>query len=287
MHRLITSFVLLTIATGAGATTAQSSAFTYHGELSRDGQPFDGRVDIGLELFDAENGGNLIGAPVNADQTRVDDGAFAIDVDFGGAFNGEQRWVEIIVDGETLTPRQPVSAAPAVAFALGGPPGPTGTQGPTGAAGPAGLQGNPGVGGVQGTAGPLTPIPTAALNGPAGVFAPNAQAFSFAATTALLATTTPSQKLTGTASVPLATSTGSSLVDFDLCYQQDGGVITPFAGTNVQTAMATTSRRTFATASSVTIPSAGLVLVGFCARNRGTSALDVNDHVNGFVQVTN
>jgi len=287
MKRFVPALGLLA---AAGVVTAapQASSFTYHGELSNGSQSANGHFDMDFRLYDAETGGNAIGVPLNADQYAVVDGEFTIDLDFPSAFVGQQRWLEVTIDGEVLTPRQPLGTAPVAQYALGGPQGPAGPQGPQGSDGPQGSQGNPGVAGVTGPQGPTTTILTVALAGPVGVFPASAAAFSFSSTTALIATTANNQKLTGAATAPLATSTGTTLVDFGLCYQTDGSSeIKPFAGTNVQTAAATSVRATFATASSVTIASPGLLLVGFCARNRGTNALDLNDHVNGYVQITN
>jgi hypothetical protein len=288
MKRFLMVSILLAATSVVFATTPQSSSFAYYGELTSGGQPADGRFDLSFQLYDEETGGQAIGAPIDADQYAVTGGALKIDLDFSGAFAGEQRWLEIAIDGETLTPRQPLDAAPAAQLALGGPQGLRGPVGPPGPLGPAGPQGAPGVGGVAGVQGPVVPIPIFALNGPGGIFPANASGFSFGATVAIVTTTANAQKLTGMATIPLATSTGTVLVDFGLCYQRDGtGPITPFAGANVQTATATNARKTFATAASMTILTPGSFLVGFCARDRGANALDVNDHVNGYVEITN
>ena len=67
----------------------------------------------------------------------------------------------------------------------------------------------------------------------------------------------------------------------------DDGVITPFAGTNVQTGTVGTLCKSYMTAMSVVIPSVGNYAVGFCARNRGATAIDLAQNVNGYVQLTN
>jgi hypothetical protein len=158
-------------ASGLVCAAPQSSTLTYQGRLTHDGGVVSGQADLRFVLFDAAEGGNAVGAPVVADDYPVDGGVFTIDLDFPGAFSGEQRWLQIEVNGETLSPRQPVSAAPVALYALDGNPGPQGEQGPPGAQGPAGPQGNPGPQGSpgpQGAQGPQGPQGPVGPQGPAG-----------------------------------------------------------------------------------------------------------------------
>lgn len=174
--------ISLACATLAGTAQAapQGTAFTYQGELRSQGQRVTGVRDLVFRLYDAETGGNAIGDPVVAPAYPVADGVFTIDLEFPGAFAGEQRWLQIEVAGEVLSPRQAVSAAPVASFALDGNPGPagppgpigpvgaTGAQGPTGADGPIGPQGVTGPEGPQGVAGPTGPQGDAGPTGPIG-----------------------------------------------------------------------------------------------------------------------
>jgi hypothetical protein len=107
---------------GAGdrLKAALGTAFTYQGELQQSGSPVTGNGDFQFSLWDAASGGAQIGATVPVDGVAVDNGRFTAQLDFGAAaFDGEARWLEIAVDYPsgtgsftTLSPRQPVSAAP-------------------------------------------------------------------------------------------------------------------------------------------------------------------------------
>jgi len=53
------------------------------------------------------------------------------------------------------------------------------------------------------------------------------------------------------------------------------------------TTTATATGRSPYSATSTAVPAAGTYTVGFCVRNVGANALNVNDWVNGYIQVTN
>ncbi len=107
----------------------QSTAFTYQGLLNASGHPASGSFDLAFRLFDAATLGNQIGTAISMPQFPVANGVFTVDLDFPGAFTGSQRWLEVTVGAETLTPRQPVNAVPVAGFALSGNPGPSGNPG--------------------------------------------------------------------------------------------------------------------------------------------------------------
>lgn len=127
MKSLLASCVLLlAVASGAVlsgnvfAATPQSTAFTYQGSLSADGQPASGNFDLTFSLFDDAANGNQIGATLTQPQYPVAQGAFTIDLDFPGAFTGTQLWLQVTVDGTPVLPRQAVNAAPVAQYALNG-----------------------------------------------------------------------------------------------------------------------------------------------------------------------
>lgn len=122
-------------AMSVGFSAAQAApltgAITYQGQLKDALGPVNGTHNLTFTLWDAVGsgsppvGGVQIGAAdVNA-ATAVTNGLFTVQLNdtgqFGAnAFNGEARWVQISVNGTTLSPRQPVTAAPFALYAVNG-----------------------------------------------------------------------------------------------------------------------------------------------------------------------
>jgi len=95
-----------------GGAAAQFQTTTYQGRLDEAGDAADGAYDLTFRLYDAPNAGTLIAGPIVVNDVDVADGLFRVELDFGiDAFN-DDRWLEIDVDGQTLSPRQPVTATP-------------------------------------------------------------------------------------------------------------------------------------------------------------------------------
>lgn len=135
LHAAKTRIALLAafaaLAGGCPAALAQvDTAFTFQGELYTDGQPTSGDVDLQFRLFDAASGGGQVGATLCVDNQTVADGRFTVLLDFGAAYNGATRFLEIAVRTDAgqscadasgftrLTERQPLSATPHASFAL-------------------------------------------------------------------------------------------------------------------------------------------------------------------------
>ena len=113
--------LLLAVASAAAfAATPQSTAFTYQGSLSANGQPATGNFDLTFSLFDHATAGNQVGATLVQPQYPVAQGGFTIDLDFPGAFTGNQLWLQVTVGGTPVLPRQAVNAAPVAQYALNG-----------------------------------------------------------------------------------------------------------------------------------------------------------------------
>ena len=97
---------------------AQGTAFTYLGQLQNNGSPAGGSFDLVFTLFNLSGGGAASAGPVTNSATTVSNGLFTATIDFGGAFNGSNSWLEIGVRTNggsvftTLSPRQPVTPAP-------------------------------------------------------------------------------------------------------------------------------------------------------------------------------
>ncbi|MCA9293752.1 MAG: hypothetical protein KDA20_08060 [Phycisphaerales bacterium] len=104
---------LLASATVTGAAGTSSTTFTYQGRLRDAGLPANGTYHVDYWLWDAESGGNQVGSTIHFVTHEVANGVLSSQLDFGpGAFDGSPRWLEIHVDGATLSPRQPITATP-------------------------------------------------------------------------------------------------------------------------------------------------------------------------------
>ncbi|MCX5689683.1 MAG: hypothetical protein NTV94_07860, partial [Planctomycetota bacterium] len=119
----------MAMALPAQAREPVSTAFTYQGELAAAGVPATGTFDIRFRLFDAASDGIQIGSTLCSDDLVIENGRFAVALDFGAAFTGEKRFLEIEVRQDagqgcsdatgyaTLTPRQEMTATPNASFA--------------------------------------------------------------------------------------------------------------------------------------------------------------------------
>ena len=117
-----------------------TTAFTYQGELQISGLPAAGPHDLRFRLFDAAAGGAQVGATLCTDNVALAEARFTVSLDFGAAFIGQQRFLEIEARADTgldclnaagfvmLSPRQPLTAAPNAAFALTAASATTATQ---------------------------------------------------------------------------------------------------------------------------------------------------------------
>jgi hypothetical protein len=122
--RLLAVALLLTL--GSPATWAQTTAFSYQGQLTDGSAPANGPYDLQFKLFDAVTNGNQVGATVTRDDLNVTNGVFNTSLDFGAAaFPGAARWLEISVRAgastgayTTLTPRQQINSTPYAIRAL-------------------------------------------------------------------------------------------------------------------------------------------------------------------------
>ncbi|MGB2986652.1 MAG: tail fiber domain-containing protein [Phycisphaerae bacterium] len=100
------------------------TAFTYQGQLNKDGSPVTDTCDFEFSLWDDATDGTQKGSTVPA-TTSVEDGLFTVELDFGEQFNGQARWLQIKVCCPSpctpvlLAPRQELTPTP-YALALPG-----------------------------------------------------------------------------------------------------------------------------------------------------------------------
>jgi hypothetical protein len=112
-------------APGASATTVN-----YQGRLADNaGAPLDGTYGMTFALYDEVTGGNLIWGPEEHTAVPVSEGLFSVGLGSKTqdgipttTWNGD-RYLEITVGGETLTPRELIRSVPIAGMALMGPDG--------------------------------------------------------------------------------------------------------------------------------------------------------------------
>jgi hypothetical protein len=167
LRRLLLILLLFLVSLPASIAHAEvdtnvTTLFTYQGSLFEQDEPVTGFYDLQFSLFDALTAGNALGNPVEHIAVSVKGGVFTVGLDFGAAFNGQSRFLELAVrvtgseeTYTTLAPRQPLTVVPYALYALNSPPG---AQGPAGPQGEQGNKGDKGDTGNQGIEGPL-PVP--------------------------------------------------------------------------------------------------------------------------------
>lgn len=100
------------MSTGSTSTTV-SSGTNYQGRLTNpDGKPLNGTFTMRFIVYDDQIAGSAIWDSGDLDIT-VEDGLFNVKLALNQAdFDGKALWLSIIVDGETLSPRQEILPAP-------------------------------------------------------------------------------------------------------------------------------------------------------------------------------
>lgn len=111
MRSVMMMLVLLGLGTLARAQS--TTAFTYQGELLEGALPAEGAYGMEFLLWDAAAGGTQVGVTISRPGVTVEDGRFTVELDFGAAaFDNSGRWLEIAVEGITLSPRHAVTRSP-------------------------------------------------------------------------------------------------------------------------------------------------------------------------------
>jgi hypothetical protein len=116
----------LTAAQELAPQEALGTAFTYQGQLQKDGSPVDAECQVAFRLYDQAVDGAQVGPPLTI-TVPITEGVFTVGLDFGaGVFDGEARWLSVAVQcpgdvGFTSLPRQALTAAPYALYALAAP----------------------------------------------------------------------------------------------------------------------------------------------------------------------
>ena len=100
------------------------TAFNYQGRLADGGNPANGSYDLKFTLYDADTGPGMVAGPLTNAAVAVSNGLFTVMLDFGNAFDGNARWLELGVrtngspsDFTLLAPRQEVNPTPYARYA--------------------------------------------------------------------------------------------------------------------------------------------------------------------------
>jgi hypothetical protein len=110
----------------AAQAAPAGTAFTYQGQIVKNGTPYQGSADLIFRLFNAASGPGQVGSDYSlTGLTVAAGGVISVDLDFGAVFNGTALWLEIQIrtppDGSyTTLSRQAVTAAPFALYSLSG-----------------------------------------------------------------------------------------------------------------------------------------------------------------------
>ena len=110
------------IAFGAvsGVPADSANAISYQGRVDTPEGPLESEVTALFRLFDAETGGNRVAPPVIM-RVTPEHGLISVPLSFGldqPLLSGEPRWLDVTLDGVTLTPRRRLAATPLAFHAM-------------------------------------------------------------------------------------------------------------------------------------------------------------------------
>lgn len=119
--QFVLRLILHVVFIGSAFAADPNQAFTYQGKLAETGAPAAGPVDLVVKLFPTDTGGSPIGTQAINGAPLIG-GVFTVTLNAGGEFTanpfatGADRWIEITVNGQTISPRQKLTVAPMAAF---------------------------------------------------------------------------------------------------------------------------------------------------------------------------
>jgi hypothetical protein len=127
MRSLVLTLGALLIAAASAAASPLGTAFSYQGQLLKNGSPYQGNADGIFRLFDAATSGSQVGSTISINALPVSAGLFTTDLDFGSVFTGSALWLDVQVrtppdGGFTTLRRVRLAGSPFAMYALNAPP---------------------------------------------------------------------------------------------------------------------------------------------------------------------
>lgn len=100
------------------SAAAQTTEFSYQGNLKDGGNPANGNYDFEFALYDNPMVGSPIGPTIQRNMVAVANGSFTVKLDFGSVFPGANRYLDVRVKPAgagpftPLVPRQAIGSSP-------------------------------------------------------------------------------------------------------------------------------------------------------------------------------
>lgn len=117
-YAIFALLIIVICSIGIVAKAAVPQYINYQGVLrDTNGNLLDGTYNMSFKFFTASSGGSQVGSTINMSNVSVSDGLFSVMVGpvAASVFDGSDRWIEVIVGTETLSPRLRVGS---VAYAV-------------------------------------------------------------------------------------------------------------------------------------------------------------------------
>ena len=114
--RISATILVAVLAAWTSTAVGQGTAFTYQAILYEGGVPAGPQMDGVVILYSTPTGGAPIGSEVFND-LPIPDGLINVELDFGDVFTGDPLYLEIVVNGVTLSPRTPITPTPGAMIA--------------------------------------------------------------------------------------------------------------------------------------------------------------------------
>ena len=122
MCLIVTCFIAESMLVEPVFAVPQGTSFSYQGKINDQGIPANGLYDFDFRLYDGSNPGTaiLLGS-VPMLGVAVVNGLFTVNLEFGGLFDGNERWLEIAVAPATfpLVDLSPLQLLTSVPYAVG------------------------------------------------------------------------------------------------------------------------------------------------------------------------